>query len=193
MAGTGFNLRIDKWGLRGRSLFTVLIIYEEVTTGQRAMRMMRDLLRESGAHSDFEPSLWKLDLLVVPKFRELAAREAATADMVVVSAHDRDTLPVAIQTWAEAWPSRIPANRGALVALLELTEDQTEARPETVLFLRKVAEQAGMDFFVQLFRPPARGTELTVEQIAQRAGTVSSVLDDILHHPAPAPRWGINE
>ena len=193
MAGTGLNFRIDNWGLRGRSLFKVLIIYEEVTTGQRAMRMIGDVLRGSGAHTDFEPSLWKLDLLLVPKFRELAAREAAAADMVVISAHDRETLPVAVQTCVEAWPSRVPTHRGALVALIELTETQTEARPETALFLRKLAEQAGMDFFVQWFRPPARTTELTVAQIAQRAGVVSSVLDEILHHPAPAPRWGINE
>jgi len=157
------------------------------------MRMIGDLVHKGGTQSGCEPSLWKLDLLLIPKFRELAAHEAAAADMLVIAAHDRESLTVTLQTWIETWPVRTAGRRGALVALLELGEGRTEVRAETLMFLRNAAETSQMDLFVQSFQPPARNDLLTAELIAQRAVAVSSVLDDILHHPAPAPRWGINE
>jgi hypothetical protein len=197
MAGLVSNICSDKWDLPAKASFSVVVIYEEVSSAQRAMRLIGDVLRgstsQSGFEPSFEPSLWKLEMLLVPKFRELAAQEAAAADVVVIAARDRDTLPVALQGWIETWPPRNPSNRGALVALLWLTEGQAEVQEDSLAFFRKAADQVQMDLFVQSFPPPARSVGLTPEQIVQRAGLVSSVLDDILHCPAPAPRWGINE
>ena len=195
MAGTAPNSGTDhdQLGLPAAPFFSVVIVYEEVAAGQRAMRLIRDLASGNESHTGYEPSLWKLAMLLVPKFRELAAGEAAAADMVIVAAQDRETLPVALQGWFESWPPRRPANRGALVALLELTDESVEVRGETLMFLRRAAAQTEMDFFVQSFQPPARSPGLTFEQITQRAVVVSSVLDGILHHPAPAPHWDRGE
>jgi hypothetical protein len=79
-----------------------------------------------------------------PRSRAAAARDAAGADMVIVSTRDGSELPGDMQTWLDEWSTKRSADEGALVAILTRTADQTDSGARERL--AQLAQQMHMDF-----------------------------------------------
>jgi len=71
----------------------VLLLYQDFSTGVRARQALDQVVRQFDLGADFKVVLWRFDLLREPEVRERAATEAATADIVFLSAHSLAEIP----------------------------------------------------------------------------------------------------
>src|SRR6516164_5216622 len=81
----------------------VVIAYEDLETGKRAMKTYDYLVEHLGDQCLFANQMWKFDVLAVAKLKEIAARDAAGADIIIVSAHEGNELPREVKSWVELW------------------------------------------------------------------------------------------
>lgn len=179
---------------QSRPTFNILMVYDHMTMGTRAMSVCRSALKDFGSDYEFAQTLWRLDLLSLPSISATAAEQVAKADMIIVSCLDLPHVTAALEDWiSNRWPDRTGSPRGALVALLGKFGGEQEVRPETRSFLQRAADTANLDLFLQPVQAEEDVSDVTVEELSLRAQTRTSILEDFLLHTSPAPRWGLNE
>jgi hypothetical protein len=81
-----------------------------------------------------------------------AVRAALVADVIVVSVHAAEELPVGLYVWIDAWLPRRASREGALTALIGGDEPQDLPSTRTREYLHAVARKAQLDF-IPLFQP----------------------------------------
>jgi hypothetical protein len=128
-----------------------------------------------------------------PDLFRAAAAAATRADWVIFSAHGGLELPPVVQKWIQSWSSRKVNSTSAIVALVGVANDAVKGLTPIHNYLREVAQQAGMDYFPQVLEASSARPEVSVSEMALRAGKVTAVLDGIIHRPTIPSRWGINE
>lgn len=168
--------------------FDLVIAYEDLATRNRAMGLHDRLARLLEDDYDLRCAWWKLDHLADPTLFDQAIDDAWGASMIVLSLHSGTQFNPATQAWVNEWSHRPSHEKCALVTLFA----EPGSPPPLCARLRQVARQAHMDFFANL-ASAADAVEQTVERVAERARALTPTLEEILHHPLPAPRWGINE
>src|SRR5437879_5938629 len=135
------------------SALNVVIVYEDFETGKQAKRTYDFLVENIGAECQFNNQMWKFEVLSIPKLREMAANDAAQADIVVVSCHGAD-LPNEVRSWIELWLAQ-KSHPIALVALFDGQHQPTEQVRHVRAYLANVAKRGQMEFFAQPDEPPA--------------------------------------
>src|SRR5205823_2351421 len=107
-----------------------------------------DFLVENLGHEyQFNNQMWKFDVLSIPKLREMAAHDAALADIVVISSLGAP-LPDEVKAWIEVWLSE-KNHPLALVALFERAEQAPLETWAARSYLESVAQRGQMEFFAQ--------------------------------------------
>src|ERR1700722_6813752 len=94
----------------------VVIAYEDLETGKRAMKTYDYMAEQLGEQCLFTNQMWKFDVLAVPKLREIAAKDAAAAEIIIISAHEGKELSADVKAWIEKWLS-YHTHASALVGL----------------------------------------------------------------------------
>ena len=92
-----------------------------------------------------------------------AVRAALVADVIVVSVHAADELPVGLYVWIDAWLPRRASREGALTALIGADEPQDFRSTHTHTYLQAVARKAQLDF-IPIFQPRLHGEILSNER-----------------------------
>jgi hypothetical protein len=167
----------------------VLIAYEDFETGKNGKKTFDFLVNHLGEDFVFSNQMWKFDILSVPKLREMAAKDVAEADIIIVSAHGQSDLPDDVKAWIELWIKE-KLQAVALVALFD--REQFLDNPARS-YLAGVASRANLEFFSQpatlpqseTFTPPLTGFEHSDRTVSVLAG-METFNKDI-------SRWGINE
>lgn len=90
---------------------------------------------------------WNFEVLTVNSLRELAAVEAATADIIIIGLHEGHGLPREVTDWMKQWLGLRKNRHGALVALLDSDLKDTDASQEILAHLKQAATFGHMDFF----------------------------------------------
>jgi len=90
---------------------------------------------------------WNFEVLTVDSLRELAAVEAATADIIIIGLHEGRGLPPEVSEWMKQWLGLRKNHPGALVALLDPELKTTAASEQILAHLRQAAAFGHMDFF----------------------------------------------
>ena len=98
------------------SALNVVIAYEDLETGKRAIKTYEYMVEQLGNECLFSNQMWKFDVLAVPRLKEIAAKDAAAADIIIVSAHEGNHLPIEVKAWMESWLS-YKSQASALVGL----------------------------------------------------------------------------
>ena len=171
-----------------------VVVYEDLQTGLRARQTLDRLAHRLEADADSRVKLWRFDLLNDPSLRGRAAAEAADADIVFVSAHGREKLPAAVDSWLEEWLFRKGSDRSALVLSLGSDGQRTPVATQMAEALGALARFADVDLFVDIDQSPTVW-ESAFDEIHDRAETTTLLLDGILHEPDRQSfrHWGINE
>ena len=125
--------------------FNVVTAYEDFETGKHAKKTYDYLVENLGLDVGFSNQMWKFDVLSIPKLREIAARDAVAADVILVSSHGGSDLPPQVRAWIDSWVSQ-KSNAIALVALFD--RDVEESAPVRS-YLAEIARQAQLGFFAQ--------------------------------------------
>jgi hypothetical protein len=176
------------------STFNVVIAYQDFDTGKHAKKTYDFLVENLGQRCQFANQMWKFEVLSIPKLREMAARDAAMADIIMISCHGNE-LPPEVKAWIELWVAE-PNYPIALVALFDCADKQGTHTQEVRSYLASVARRGQMEFFAQPDDWPGsknpeadfkfqRGTTPDNQAISALAGAVQR--DSSFLH------WGINE
>ena len=139
--------------------------------------------------------MWKFDVLGIPKLREMAAKDAAQADIVIISCHGHNDLPVEVKAWIELWLAE-NSSAIALVALFDSPPMDPQQTDSIRDYIAAVARRGQMEFFAQPYdghignKPALRMPFRESSPLDEEAlSTISGVMQQDLSFP----RWGINE
>jgi len=176
-----------------KSTFNVVIAYEELETGKHAKKIYDFLVENLGPDCRFTNQMWKFEVLGIPKLREMAARDAAAADIIMISCRGSE-LPPEVKAWIELWLAE-QTHPIALVALFDQQHALTSETAEVRSYLAAVSKRGRMEFFAQPDHWP--GNKQSEDAFRVRSqndfpdGTIVPLAgamqrDSFLH-------WGINE
>jgi hypothetical protein len=172
----------------------VVIAYEDFETGKRAKRTYDFLVENIGSGWQVTNQMWKFDVLVLPKLRDIAVDDAVRADIIMISSHEHD-LPAHVKKWIESWLAG-ESNPLALVALFESA--RAGAGPDNVArrYLANVARRGNMEFFAQRDVRPRHITPeaaVAAHDESRSNGKTLSSLAEVVHLDLKAPRWTIDD
>jgi hypothetical protein len=172
----------------------IVMACEGVADVRRAMRTYDGLARGLGRDCEFNYEILKFETLQVPDLREAVRQLVCEADMLIVATHS-STLPLSVKAGLESSLQPDSGRPRALVALIAGSAEELAGATPIFTYLRDAAARGKMEFFShieELARKPA-DVEFFPERLRRRAEDTSFVLEEILSHSRPEPRWGINE
>ena len=171
------------------SSFNVVIAYEDFETGKHAKTTCDFLTENLGPDCHVNTQMWKFDVLGLAKLREMAAKDAASADIIIISCRGDNGLSAPLKAWIESW---LEDKRSALalVALFDRPQDHLFQSRAVRDYLAEVARRGNMAFFAQPEEPQA---QFKPGDAFKRADRTSSALAGAVYRDHTLPRWGINE
>ncbi len=145
--------RLQVWPLwRKSKRFAVSAVHEDSTTGARTEEFCESLVRSLNQDCKFSKEMWLLTELRTSQLRTIAAREAAAADLVIVSVHHAETLPEEVQSWIDLWVKQKRSRPAVLLALFDPLYLGTSSSMQA--YLRQVAQKANMEFLARSEEKP---------------------------------------
>ena len=173
--------------------FTVVIAYEDFDTGTHARKTYEYLVRNLEGVQNFSHQMWKFDVLQIPKLREIAARDAAQADLIMISCRGTHDLPEHVREWNERWLAQKGEPAG-LVLLFDAPRDAYKAA-DVSKYLAGVARRAGIEFFSQPSWNKLGSSRPALDFGVREKGDarIFFSLSGMESKSAPVARWGINE
>ena len=173
--------------------FDLVVAYEDTETRNRALHLYDHLAQQLMDDYDFQCSWWKFDHLANPILQQEAADSAADANMVILSIRAQQELPPVQKAWMEDWIARRQHRKAALVVMIaDTTQPEHDAAP-ALAYLRNAARIGGMDFFLHGFELPMVNTRSSGAILPDRVTSIAPLMQEMMHHKSPVPRWGINE
>lgn len=167
----------------------VVIAYNEMAAGKRAIRVMTDLGKSLGEAIEFHPLPWSFDLLADTDWGEVAANDAIKADILILATSSEQPLPTVVECWATDAISRKRGTPAAVVALFG-PEEKPDGRGSSRLeAIRAAAHRAELAFFAPEMRDEM---DEVIARIHQRSEMLTPVLDEILHHHSSPPQSDLN-
>jgi len=167
-----------------------LVIYEDVSTRDAAVRLCDALAEKFRRELDFDITWWRFKYLSDAEIGWQAAQAAMEADFIVVSVHRTEDLPLEVKAWFERWLSNRHISEGALVVLQTPVEAASVAG-DSDPYLRLVALRANLDYL------PLSDDQLAGEGGSRIPGSLS--VPGTLDSERGAGRenghagWGIND
>ena len=159
----------------------IVVVYETPAIREHAVRFCERLTQEQESASEPELNWWSFRLLGHPSAGGDAAQKAALADVIVFAMDASGDLPEEIKLWIENWLNKRGEREGALVGLLAREERSHDVPPFREIYLRHIARRAGMDFLSHAAPTVAKAIPDSLDSFSERAGQMTSVLDNILH------------
>jgi len=177
----------------GEETWSVLVLYEDKPTRDRAMRLCDRLVTNFWADVEFDFHWWRTDFLDDPRMAEVAATAATTADIYIFSSAPESSLSPMLLKWFESWSGERVLRDGMFLDLTDASAQAGRMVQQKQVRLREIAARAHLDYFNRI-PPPFSGEIPNSRQTLEvRAHEVSSVLDDILHRLPPPTHYGLNE
>jgi hypothetical protein len=131
--------------------------------------------------------MWKFDVLLLPKLREIAVEDAARADIIMISSRGRE-LPEHVKLWIESWlPLGAPL---ALVALFQHVREDLAHGNIARNYLAEVARRANIEFFAQ---PDVWAQGASASEESRVNSKALSTLAGFVQRDVSSPRWTLND
>ena len=141
-----FDPRVwERW--REARRLVLLEAFEDSATGMRIKEFRQSLSQELGHGCQLIEHVWLFNLFRFHELQEIAAEEAATADLVVIAVHDAENLPGEVKSWMDLWLQQGTARHAVLLALLDSTMEGLPRPMEG--YLQAAARRGGMEFVVE--------------------------------------------
>ena len=157
-------------------------MYENLESREQAISFCEAFTKQSGAAAVLGVSCFAFDSLSVPAKSAEAVKNAVQADLIVFAVTSAGDLPREVKLWTENWLGKRGEREGALVGLVSGdAANPCEIACLKEVYLRHLAHRAGLDYLSHV--PPMISREIpdSLDSFNQRAGQVTSVLDEILH------------
>jgi len=167
----------------------VVVVYENSATRAEALRFCEHLDKDHRADSSFDIQWFSFASLTDDESASGAAATAANADLIVFSFTCEGDFPTEVKFWIERWLGKRTRREGALAGLAtDRPRNAVEVACLREIYLRHTAHRAGMDYLSQDNPTIGRVIPDSIDSFNERAGQMTSVLDQILHkHPQSPP------
>ena len=119
--------------------FKVVVAFDDTAASSPALKTCEYVIQQLGDDIQVRRKIVDFNE-TTPQRRAAAARDAAKADMVIVSTRDGEKMPASMEEWIDDWSAK-RSGEGALVALVHGRAGGVRDR------LATVARQTRMDFF----------------------------------------------
>jgi hypothetical protein len=126
-----------------------LILYQDLSTGKRAMETLQRLVGKMGHGCLFRYHLFSFGALKLPQIHDDVAEHAVRADIILFSVRADAEVPAEVKAWTERWLRKRTARNCALVALVGQSRDQVSGPTSVHAYLQETARKGQMDFFSQ--------------------------------------------
>jgi len=127
--------------------FSVVIACADSSTAAPACEVLELIQENLTDEGRLFYQWWNFEVLTVSSLRELAAAEAATADIIIIGLHEGHGLPREVTDWMKQWLGLRKNRPGALVALLDSDLQANDASQKILSHLKQAAAFGHMDFF----------------------------------------------
>lgn len=128
--------------------FSVFISYDDSDSAERASELLQLIGRKlKGEDGRIFHQWWNIEVLAFNSLREMAAAEAAAADMIIVGSRAGRELPDVFNAWIKRLIALRKNRPGALVAVVNPDLKKPGSAPGIFSHLKQVAALAQMDFF----------------------------------------------
>ena len=125
----------------------LLATFEDSVTGTRVKDFCQRLSRHLGQQCQLVEHVWLFSTFRLKELQEIAAEEAATSDLVIISVHQAESLPDEVKNWIDLWLQHKGNHAAVLLALLD---PGYESDPSPVqAYLQGVASRGHMEFLVE--------------------------------------------
>jgi hypothetical protein len=129
--------------------FNVVVAFDSApASSSSAMRTCDYVISQLGGDIPVRRRVVNLERATNPRSRAAAARDAAHADMVIVSTREGAEIPAQMKAWLDDWTGQRATEEGALVAIINRAAERRDRMSSAVRDqLAHIAEQMHMDFF----------------------------------------------
>lgn len=136
------------WG-RWRTTQRLVMVeaFEDSATGTRIKEFRQGLSRQLGEGCQLIEHVWLFNMFRLPELQEIAAEEAAAADLIVISVHAAEDLPDEARGWLDRWVEG-GVSRDAVMLVMQDAPAGEEAGPVEE-YLREAARRGGMEFVLE--------------------------------------------
>ena len=165
-----------------KAKWSVVVLFENADARDKAVAFCDRLVEQFMKGLVVEVNWWGFGDLMDTDAARQSVECAGAADFVLFAA-ESNFLPFEAKSWVERWIKARGDREGTLVDLCGAAYDRSENPQDTRVFLRKIAQRAGMDYFTCMPHNISRTIPDSVESYSQRADQVTSVLDEILKRP----------
>lgn len=172
-----------------KATWTVAVIYENEETREAGIAFCDCLAQKFWTRFGFDVSWWPFQLLSDASGANEALKRAVEADFLIFSSSAQSEPPKHVRGWIEQWVSLRGEREGALVGLPLTGADDLAAPAQLHLYLRDVAHRAGVDYLTEVPQNIGQLIPDSPDFFAERAQTVTHVLDGILQQQHTRPQW----
>jgi hypothetical protein len=121
--------------------------FEDALTEARVNEFCQTLGRQLGEKCEVTQQMWLFNELRVPQLRNIAAGEAARADLIIISAHHAQSFPGEVKGWVDSWLGHKGSRPVALLALFDPVYQGDSTALQS--YLKEVAKRGKMEFLVR--------------------------------------------
>ena len=149
---TGKAILPKKWGASRPGGFPLkaVLACADVATGISGLTAIDDFCNGQGQHKPAGiQSIWRFELLNVAGLREIAATDAAAADLVVISTHAPGKPAAVVRQWIKAWFQARRGRQGKLLLLLDEARQNMPDLSPIEKYLKKLAGLGRMEFLIK--------------------------------------------
>jgi hypothetical protein len=145
--------RLQVWpSWQNSKRLAVSAVHEDSATGARANEFCEALFTSLGRKCEFNKEMWLLTELRTAQLRAIAAKEAASADLVIISVHHSEALPDEVRSWIGLWLKQRSNRSAVLLALFDPLYMGTSSSMQA--FLGDVARRGKMEFVARSEEKP---------------------------------------
>jgi hypothetical protein len=176
--------------LEAKAAWSVVVVYEDRTACEHAVRFCDQLVNRFWAGFEFNLNWWPFAHLEDADLAKAAAVKAAVADLIVFAANPEGDFPWPVKAWVEVWLNQRGEREGMLVGLLEPAGGTGGQEGRKHHFLRNTAHHGAMDYLTDVPQDISRSIPESLESYTERADQVTGLLTNILRQqpPPPSPR-----
>lgn len=146
----------------------MLMIYSDKHSAEVGEEVASNLRKSLSNRFEIAQSSWNCELLRSDKLCHIAAEDALSSNIVIISTSEARTLPAELSRWVQLWRDKRPQAPAALVALLNKNDLVCHQDDRVRKWLRLTAQRAHMDFFCR--------TDAEAELISRAAAETDRVI-----------------
>jgi hypothetical protein len=175
-------------GAVGPHPLMIVATYQDSLTRFWAKQVYECWMQSLGAER-VSGRFWRIEDLTHQSILLEAVAAAVQADVILVSAHAAEQMPLSLYAWIDAWLPRRRQRGGTLVSLMDITGSSLSVVTRVRCYLQAVANRARLGFLEEERKLPLGCSHCNaVAQITERVQTTTQVLAafltrDSLPHP----------